>query len=196
MVRIRGIAGLVVAVLIGTSITSVWAANLQGAVSKEKAWAFGLNQYRGSSAGRRIRHAREYVGGVQHYTKTTPQIVPMIAPEHVEEVGRNIDAAKKDLAAIKKGNADDKNIVARVESIEKQLDAASAQQKMMHEACCKESPDGEKTMECCAACMKHLDAAAKEHGELMKVLDPKGETQEKDEHDHGDHKHDEEHPKK
>lgn len=194
MVRIHGIAGLIAAVLMGTAITSVWAANPQGASGEGKAWAAGLNKYRGQSAGRRIRHAREYVGGVQHYTKRTPQIVPMIAPEHVEEVGRNIDAAKKDLAEIKKGNADDKSIVARVESIEKQLDAASAQQKMMHEECCKESPDGEKTMECCAACMKHLDAAAKEHGELMKVLDPKGET--KEEHDHGDHKHNEAHPKK
>ncbi len=194
MARIHGIAGLVAAVLIGTAITSVWAANPQGASGEGKAWEQSAKQWRARTAGRRIRHAREYVGGVQHYTKRAPKIVPMIAPEHVEEVGRNIDAAKKDLAAVKKGSGDDKAIVARIESIEKQLDAASAQQKMMHEECCKESPDGEKTMECCAACMKHLDAAMKEHGELMKVLDPKGET--KEGHDQGDHKHDEEHPKK
>ncbi|MBY0588824.1 hypothetical protein K2X85_16750 [bacterium] len=163
------------------STSQLMAAAPRGASGEGKAWDPGL-RYHSQSAGRRINHARDYVGGFRSYAAEAPKVVPMLGPEHVEEVSRNIVAAKKDLATVKKDANGDKDILTRVAAIEKHLDAATEQQKMMHD-CCKEGADGTKTMECCESCMKHLDAAHKEHEALMKKIDPKAGNADKD-HDH------------
>ncbi len=174
------LSAMLAAAMLG-SCTGVLAANPQGASGEGKAWAAGLKA-RSQSAGRRINHARDYVRDFRSYAAEAPKVVPMLGPEHVEEVGRNIVAAKKDLAGVKKDANGDKDILTRVAAIEKHLDAAAEQQKMMHD-CCKEGADGTKTMECCESCMKHLDAAHKEHEALMKKIDPKAGNADKD-HDH------------
>lgn len=135
------------------------------------------------AVGREIRHSRDYVRSVQQYT-ADPQAVTVYGPEDSQEALRSIQKAQKNLELLKKDAAKEKDILTRLTSIEKHLAAAEVEQKKMHEECCKESPDGKKTMECCNACMKHLDAAEKEHAELMKKINPKGV---KDDHDHKDH---------
>lgn len=121
---------------------------------------------------RRIQHAADYSRDLHAYVH--PPGKPAAAPvkEVVSELGRNLEAAKKHLADMKREWADDKNTLAAIAKIEQRLDNAFALHKEAH-ACCVEDFDEAKALKCCGDLTKELDQIIADHNHLMKSLAPK-----------------------
>ena len=125
------------------------------------------------SSARRISAAREYARDFQRYVAANPEPDPVVVKEVTTEIGNNLDEAKKHLAQLKKDFAANKEAVAGIEGIEKQLAAAFDQHKMLCECCEKEAFDKIATMECCSDLAKKLDKILTDHDDLMHKLSPK-----------------------
>lgn len=121
---------------------------------------------------RSIQHAADYSRDLHTYVHP-PGKPPVAATKVVvDELGRNLEAAKKHLANMKKDYADDKTTLAAIEKIEKRLDNAFALHKEAH-ACCIENFDEAKALKCCGDLTKELDGILADHNHLMKSLVPK-----------------------
>jgi hypothetical protein len=101
---------------------------------------------------------------------------PAVVKEVTTEIGKNLDEAKAHLAQLKKDFAGNKEAVAGIESIEKQLAGAFDHHKLLCDCCEKESFDKIATMKCCSALADHLDKILSEHDALMQKLSPKTAT--------------------
>lgn len=140
--------------------------------------AFGHRQ-----ASRRIGHAIDYSRDLQGYASYPRAVQPQqpatvpVTPYQVivtEEVGRNISAAQRDIARLKKAPAAAKDPEAQksFEAIQKHLNAAAEQHATMMDCCNGEECDGEMLMKCCDAAIEELEKAKAENDKLMKRLYP------------------------
>jgi hypothetical protein len=118
---------------------------------------------------RSVQHAADYARDAEVYAQQNTKSQPAVAKTIVTELGRNLETAKKHLAAMKKSAGNDKDTLAAIESIETHLTAAFDHHKTLH-ACCVENFDMAKTLHCCADLTKELDAVIAEHNELMHKL--------------------------
>jgi hypothetical protein len=128
------------------------------------------------ASARRISAASDYARDFQRYVAANPKPDPAVVKEVTTEIGNNLDEAKKHLAQLKKDFAANKEAVAGIEGIEKQLAAAFDQHQMLCECCEKEAFDKIATMECCSDLAKKLDKILTDHDELMQKLSPKAAT--------------------
>jgi hypothetical protein len=90
--------------------------------------------------------------------------------EVTTEIGRNLDEAKRHLAAMKKDFADDKEAVAGIENLERQLAAAFDHHKLLCECCEKQTFEAITAMKCCNDLVSQLDKIVAEHDALMRRL--------------------------
>lgn len=151
------------------------------------------NSWSHRSADRRIGHAIEYSRDLRDYGSVprTGQAQPASVPIGrypvivTEEVGRNITAARQDLAAAKKAPevAKDPEALKSFATIDKHLAAAAEQHATMMECCEGEECDGEMLMKCCDAAVDALEKARAENTKLMQRLYPDAKTT--GEHSHG-----------
>ena len=125
------------------------------------------------STARRMNAARDYARDFQRYVAANPKPDPAVVKEVTTEIGKNLDEAKAHLAQLKKDFAANKEAVAGIESLEKQLAGAFDHHKLLCECCEKESFDKIATMKCCTDLAEHLDKILDEHDALMKKLSPK-----------------------
>ena len=89
------------------------------------------------------------------------------------DLGRYLDDAQKHLTTMKKDFASDKETVAGVENLEKELASAIANNKAMI-ACCEDQKfDKVATMKCCTDLVKDLDKVHADHVALMRKLSQK-----------------------
>ena len=122
---------------------------------------------------RRIESARNYAQEFQTYVQRVPQPEPSVVKDIKTELGRYLEEAQEHLATMKKDLAADKEVVADIEGIEKDLVMAIEQNKAMI-ACCEDQKfDKIATMACCADLVKQLDKVHAEHVALMKKLSGK-----------------------
>ena len=119
---------------------------------------------------RRIQHARDYARDFHGYVVANPTPDPAVAKEVMNEIGRNIDEAKKHLAMMKKDFASDKNAVAEIEKLEKELAVAVEHHDALCKCCEHTNFDEIKTMDCCNDLAKQLDKFIADHDELMRKL--------------------------
>lgn len=134
---------------------------------------FGTGAYSSTrSAGRYLQSANDGCQDLYQYTYTTPAVAPPVAKKASEDISKNVDAAKKDLGTVRKEAASDKAVLAKLDAIEKHLAAAMGHHKMMHEECCKDHVDAEKTADCCSDMITELEKAQAEHRALMRLLNP------------------------
>jgi uncharacterized membrane protein YdfJ with MMPL/SSD domain len=122
------------------------------------------------ASSRRISHARDYSRDFHGYIVANPKPNPVVTQEVTKEIGDNLEAAKKHLSQLKKDFADDKDAVAGIESLEKQLAAAFDQHKMLVACCETTSFDAVETMECCSDLASKLDKLLSDHDALMRKL--------------------------
>jgi hypothetical protein len=151
----------VIAATTATAAPAVGTAKARGDYSPGAYW--------GQSAGRSIRHARDYSRGYQSYARQAPAITPQIAQQEAAGVGQNIAAAQTQFAEMRKTTTD----AAALESltlIDQQLVAAAKAHKLMHEMCKMETIDGAATMQCCKDVDAALAKALAEHEKVMKQL--------------------------
>lgn len=124
----------------------------------------------GSSGGRSVRHARDYSRGYQTYARQAPTITPQLAQHEAAGVGHNITQAKKQFAEVRKTTTD-KETLASLDLIDKQLVEATKAHAKMHEMCQMETVDADGTMKCCQEVDAALAKAIAEHDKLMQRLE-------------------------
>jgi hypothetical protein len=122
------------------------------------------------ASSRRITHARDYARDFHGYIVANPKPSPAVVKEATTEIGNNLAEAQKHLGQLKKDFADDKDAVAGIEALEKQLTAAFEQHKMLGACCEKATFDAIETMECCSDLATQLDKLLVNHDELMRKL--------------------------
>jgi hypothetical protein len=125
---------------------------------------------------RYMQSARAYVQEYQGYVQRVPRPEPVVVQEVSKTLSGYLDEANKHLATMKKDFASDKETVAAVEAIEKDLAKAVEQNKAMI-ACCKEEKfDKAMAMTCCGDLAKQLGKIHDDHVALMKKLATKYAT--------------------
>lgn len=128
------------------------------------------------ASSRRITHARDYARDFHGYIVANPKPSPAVVKEATTEIGHNLAEAQKHLSQLKKDFADDKDAVAGIDALEKQLTAAFDQHKMLGACCEKATFDAIETMECCSDLATQLDKLLVSHDELMRKLARKSTT--------------------
>lgn len=124
----------------------------------------------GKSASRHLRHARDYAAGTHEYLAQSAQPDPKVVEEQAAETLRNLEAAKKHFAAIRKDYAGDKETLTAIDRIEKHLNAAIEHHGKLCECCKDKGFQAIMAMECCNEMSKELEAALTEHDALMRQL--------------------------
>ncbi len=74
------------------------------------------------------------------------------------------------MVVIREQNASNPQVVEQVKGIETKLVQAASTQKMLHGACCKDSPNGKVCGEMCGKITSTLDQIEKDHAVLLKTM--------------------------
>jgi len=122
------------------------------------------------AATRHIEAARGYAQEFQQYVKAVPQPDPSVVKDIKTELGRYLVEAQKHLAAMKKDAEGNKEAVAAVEKLEKDLATAIDHNKAMIACCENQTFDKVGAMTCCTDLVKQLDKIHADHQALMKKL--------------------------
>jgi hypothetical protein len=119
---------------------------------------------------RHITSARAYAQEFQNYVTKEAKPDPSVVKDIKTELGRYLDESKKHLATMKEDLKGDKEAVAAIESLDKELAAAVEHNKAMIACCEKQTFDKVAAMACCTDLVKQLDKVHAEHTALMKKL--------------------------
>ena len=120
-----------------------------------------------------LQSAQNYAQEFQTYVAKTPKPEPAVVAEVHKTLTAHLEEANKHLASMKKDFADDKETVAAVEKMEKDLISAVAHNKAMIECCKDEKFDKAMAMTCCTDLSKDLGKIHADHVALMKKLSTK-----------------------
>ena len=163
---------IVTAAIAALSITALpGKAQAQATGFGSAGWKQGVDNYWPAQASSRyIESARNYAQSVQTYVTKTAQPEPSVVREIKTELGRYLDDAQKHLATMKNDFANDKEAVAAISNIEKELSTAVTHNKEMIACCEGQKFDKIKTMTCCTDLVKSLDKVHADHVALMKKL--------------------------
>jgi len=125
-------------------------------------------------AGRATTHylqsAQTYAAEFQAHVARVGQPAPAVVQEVSKTLTGYLDEANKHLAAMKKDFANDKETVAAVEAIEKDLTKAVADNKAMIACCQDQKFDKAMAMSCCTDLSKSLAKIHAAHVALMGKL--------------------------
>ncbi len=161
---------LVVAIAAGLSGVTELAAFAQKDATSKSRGEHSVPFWSSRSSHRRLQHARDYARDFHGYIVANPKPDPLVAKEVTNEIGKNLEEVKKHLAAMKKDFAEEKEAVAGIESLEKQLTVAFDEHKRLGACCVKANFDAIETMECCSNLASQLDKIIAAHEELMRKL--------------------------
>ena len=128
------------------------------------------------AASRSIEHARNYAQDFQTYATKIEKPEPSVVADVKTKMGHYLEEAKTHLATMKKDFAKDKETVAAIEKIEKDLATATDANTAMIECCENETFDKIAGMACCKDFVKSLDKVHAAHQALMKKLSAKPAT--------------------
>lgn len=120
-----------------------------------------------------LQSAQNYAQEFQTYVAKTPKPEPAVVTEVHKTLTAHLEEANKHLVTMKKDFADDKETVAAVEKMEKDLASAVAHNKAMIECCKDEKFDKAMAMTCCTDLSKDLGKIHADHVALMKKLSTK-----------------------
>jgi hypothetical protein len=156
--------------IVATAIAAALLLTSSASAQHDATWK-GLGMKGPSHQGfsRRIQHAADYSRDLHTYVHPPGKPPAAAVKTVVDELGRNLEAAKKHLAEMKKDYADDKTTLAAVDKLGQRLDKAFALHKEAH-ACCVENFDEAKALKCCGDLTKELDQIIADHNHLMKSL--------------------------
>lgn len=132
-------------------------------------------------ASRNLRHARDYSQSLYSYSRGVEAMQPEVAKSESEELGRKLEATKKELDAVSKEVGDDKDAQAALKTIGDHLNKAMVKHKELHTECCKEEVDGTVCAMCTSEITKELEKATAEHTALQRYLELKAQNKEDDE---------------
>lgn len=122
---------------------------------------------------RYLQSAQSYAQDFQAHVARAGRPEPEVAAEAHKTLTGYLEEANKHLVSMKKDFAADKETVAAVEKMEKDLAAAVASNKAMIECCKDEKFDKAMAMTCCTDLSKQLGKIHADHVALMKTLGQK-----------------------
>ena len=159
---------IVLALIALAALTSTANAQFRDAGSKAR----GEYSFYTKSAGSSMRSARDYSQSYREYARTAPaqKINPEVAKETADSIGQYITKAQKHFAWMRKQAAGDKDTLASLDVIDKNLADAAKSHAEMHETCLKGNVEAGASMECCKVIDDSLAKAISEHDKLMKKL--------------------------
>jgi hypothetical protein len=117
-----------------------------------------------------LQSAQTYAAEFQSHVARVGQPAPAVVQEVSRTLTGYLDEATKHLASMKKDFANDKETVAAVEKMEKDLASAVAHNKGMIDCCKAEKFDKAMAMTCCTDLSKDLGKIHADHVALMKKL--------------------------
>ena len=127
----------------------------------------------GRAAAHSLNAARSYAQEYQSYVTRAPRPEPVVVAEVSKTLSGYLDEAQRHLASMKKDFADDKETVAAVEAMERDLAKAVDQHKAMIACCQDQKFDKAMAMTCCGDLSKSLGKIHDDHVALMKKLSHK-----------------------
>lgn len=130
----------------------------------------GAPFFANSRASRNIQHARDYSHSIQQYTTRIPTIDPVVTQAESQILGHQIQCIQRDMGIIREANASNPQVLEQVKGIDTKLAQVSNTQKMLHEECCKDSPDGKVCCDTAAKITKTLDQVSIDHAKLLKTM--------------------------
>jgi hypothetical protein len=122
---------------------------------------------------RYLQSAQSYAQDFQAHVARAGRPEPAVVTEVSKTLTGYLDEANKHLVAMKKDFAGDKETVAAVEGIEKDLAKAVEQNKAMITCCQDEKFDKAMAMTCCTDLAKQIGKVHADHVALMKKLSTK-----------------------
>jgi hypothetical protein len=164
LVRMAAVAAL--SVLVVPTEARAQASGFQDAGAKIRGDVYWPSR----ASGRYIESARNYAQEVQTYVARAPQPEPSVVRDIKTDLSHYLDQARTHLTAMKKDFASDKETVAAVEDLEKDLEKAVTHNKEMIACCEHQTFDKIATMACCTDLVKQLDKVHKDHITLMQNL--------------------------
>lgn len=132
----------------------------------------GEYNFRGGSASRSMRNAREYSHAYREYVSTpeVEKIDPEVAKETADAIEQYIVKSQKHMAWMRKHAGGDKATLASLDVIDKSLADAAKSHEELHGMCEKDDIDAKGSMKCCEQIDESLKTAIAEHDKLMKRL--------------------------
>jgi hypothetical protein len=122
------------------------------------------------ATGHYLQSAQTYAQDFQAHITRAGRPEPAVVQEVQRTLASYLDEANKHLVAMKKDFAADKETVAAVEAMEKDLAKAVEQNKAMVDCCKDEKFDKAMAMTCCTDLSKQLGKIHTDHVALMKKL--------------------------
>jgi len=130
--------------------------------------------YRANSGGSSMRGARDYSNYYRQYAQSAPAqpVDPEVARDAADTIGTYISKAQRHFAWMRTQAkaASDKEALASLDVIDKNLATAAKSHHEMHDTCLKADVDAAGSMKCCQQIDDALAAAIAEHDKLMKKL--------------------------
>lgn len=130
----------------------------------------GAGFWENSRASRNIQHARDYSRSIQQYSTQVLTLNPVVTQAESQMLGQQIQGIQREMSVVREQNASNPKVVEQVKGIETKLQQATSTQKMLHEECCKDSPDGKVCGDMAAKIASTLDQVAKDHAKLLQVM--------------------------
>jgi hypothetical protein len=127
----------------------------------------------GRATTRYLESAQSYAQDFQTHVAKAGKPEPAVVAEVHKTLTGYLDEANKHLVSMKKDFASDKETVAAIEKIEKDLATAVAHNKAMIDCCKEEKFDKAMAMTCCTDLSKQLGKIHADHVALMKKLSTK-----------------------
>jgi len=157
-------------VAIGTSASTAHAQRSAGSKISVSAY----NVYSGNSAGSSMRSARDYAGNYAQYAQSVPaeHFDPEVAREAADAIGTYITKSRRHSAWMRTHakETNDKETLASLDEIDKNLAAAAKSHHEMYEHGLKDNMDIATSIKHAQVIDKPLAAAIAEHDKLMKKL--------------------------
>lgn len=135
-----------------------------------------FQQFSNQRAYRSMQHAYDYARDVQVYAPVVTHTQPRILQGEAEQIGQKIQRAQEQVVVARKQAADNQEVQAAYDSVEKHLATAAEAHKQLHAECHKDSSDPNVCAECCDQIAQALEKAMTEHEAIMKKLNPPAAT--------------------
>ena len=119
-----------------------------------------------------MRSANEYSSNYRNYAQTAQTVNTEVAREAADSIGQYITKAQAHMASMRKHaeTAKDKETLASLTSIDKNLAAAAKSHAELREICLRDNVDAAESADRCNVIDAHLAKAIAEHDKLMKRL--------------------------
>ena len=164
---------LFAAVLVGLTLVSLDTANAQNPYRTAGEKISGDAYWPARATSQYLQSAQNYAQEFQAHVAKGGKPEPAVVAEVHKTLTAHLEEANKHLVSMKKDFADDKETVAAVEKMEKDLASAIAHNKAMIECCKDEKFDKAMAMTCCTDLSKDLGKIHADHVALMKKLSTK-----------------------